>query len=350
MRWPLWRPATEQRSMSYTDTAVGALLTQANGLHVDPLAIGAVETAAGFYGRAFAAAEPSAFAETITPAILCTIGRELIRRGECLYLIDVVDGRPTLEPAAAWDIQGIGPSPSGWTYRLQLNGPSGTQEVIRPAAGVLHPRANCEPRTPWRGQSPLAAASETAQLAAWLEQRLREETSAPVGQLIPVPASLGDEVDTVDDPLAGLRQDLAHLSGGIALVEDMSSGWGSQAERRPPQSQWQSKRLGGHPPETLIALRENVQLAILQMCGVPPGLVSQNSSVPREAWRQFLYGSVSPLAAVVLGELRSKLDPSLDLDFTSLQASDVTGRARAFGSLVAGGVDEGEAMRLAGLA
>ena len=71
------------------------------------------------------------------------------------------------------------------------------------------------------------------------------------------------------------------------------------------------------------------------------------ASALREAWRQFLHGSVAPVARQVQYELRSKLDsPDLSLNFDSLFASDLSGRARAFQSMVGGGMDIAKAASL----
>ena len=70
----------------------------------------------------------------------------------------------------------------------------------------------------------------------------------------------------------------------------------------------------------------------------------------RESWRRFLHGSVQPLGDLLAVELADKLDtPGLRLTFDRLMASDLSGRARAFGSLVQGGMDADRAARLAGL-
>ena len=70
----------------------------------------------------------------------------------------------------------------------------------------------------------------------------------------------------------------------------------------------------------------------------------------RESWRRFLHGSVQPLAELLAVELADKLAvPGLRLGFDALFASDLSGRARAFGSLVQGGMEADRAARLAGL-
>ena len=59
---------------------------------------------------------------------------------------------------------------------------------------------------------------------------------------------------------------------------------------------------------------------------------------------------MQPLSLLVAAELAEKLDvPDLALSFDKLFASDLSGRARAFGSLVKGGMDVEKAASLAGL-
>ena len=53
------------------------------------LQTGAVEAASALVGRAFASATLNPAMPAVTPAILGIIGREIIRRGECVFAIDV---------------------------------------------------------------------------------------------------------------------------------------------------------------------------------------------------------------------------------------------------------------------
>ena len=63
-----------------------------------------------------------------------------------------------------------------------------------------------------------------------------------------------------------------------------------------------------------------------------------------------LHGAVQPLAELLSVELSAKLDaPGLRLSFDRLFASDLSGRARAFQSMVNGGLDVAKAAALAGL-
>ena len=70
----------------------------------------------------------------------------------------------------------------------------------------------------------------------------------------------------------------------------------------------------------------------------------------REAWRRYAHAFLTPVGEIVAAELGEKLDaPGLALDFSSLFASDITGRARAFGSMVQAGMDIERAAGLSGL-
>ena len=69
----------------------------------------------------------------------------------------------------------------------------------------------------------------------------------------------------------------------------------------------------------------------------------------RESFRQVLHSLLKPLGALVVEELQAKLDPDAAMSFDSLRAGDITGSARAFGSLVTAGVTPQSAATIVGL-
>ena len=70
----------------------------------------------------------------------------------------------------------------------------------------------------------------------------------------------------------------------------------------------------------------------------------------REAWRRYGHAFLQPTGGIVAAELAEKLDASgLALDFSALFASDITGRARAFASMVQAGMEIDKAAALSGL-
>ena len=62
-----------------------------------------------------------------------------------------------------------------------------------------------------------------------------------------------------------------------------------------------------------------------------------------------MHATVTPLARIVSEELSDKFETPISLSFDGLFAADLAGRARAFQSLVGGGMDVAKAAALAGL-
>ena len=348
------REAASSGGSSYTDAIVQAIQARAAGTAAaDASATAALETAAGLWARALAAARvtpETPATRALTPDTLHAAGREAIRTGAALLAIDVDGlGNVRLLPVWAWDVRG-GADPDAWIYRCTLAGPSGTAVRVLPAAAVVHLRFASEPARPWIGVSPMQLAQSTGGLAGNLELRLSQEAGAPVGSVIPVPTDGGSGDDSEADPLADLKADLRASRGGVSLVETAAAGWGEGRAAAPAQD-WKQRRFGADPPEALRGLRADVYDAICMACGVPPGLSSRaDGTLAREGWRQFIMGSVEPLARVWAGELARKLDaPGLALTFRDLWAHDLAGRAAAFQKLTAGGMDVAKAARQSGV-
>ena len=91
-------------------------------------------------------------------------------------------------------------------------------------------------------------------------------------------------------------------------------------------------------------------MEVYAACGVHPALFAVGEGTARrESYRRFLHGTVAPLARIVAAELSAKLDGDVVLNFDSLFAADLSGRARTFQSLVGGGMAPDKAAGLAGL-
>ena len=343
-------PFAEKRA-GYTDALVDAIVARASGsAAADASATSALETAAGQWARAMAAARVSPATPAtaaLTADVLHIAGRQAIRNGSALFVIDVVAGVVRLLPVWTWDVHG-GPDPDDWWYRCNIAGPSGSTVRTVPAAGVVWLPFARDVAQPWIGLGPLQYARATGQLAGSLEERLGQEAGAPVGSVIPVPVDGGDGTDT--DPLAGLKGDLRNSKGGVSLVETTAAGFG-EGRGAAPLSDWKPRRYGADPPEPLRGLRMDAYEAVCMACGLPPGLSAKSDgTLAREGWRQFVMGHVEPLARVWAAELSRKLDaPGLALDFRSLWAHDLAGRANAFAKLVSGGMPLADAAAASGV-
>ena len=241
-------PFSEKRE-GYTDALVEQILARAGGTaSADASETAALEIAAGVWALALAAARVSpatgAAALAVSPAALQMAGRQAIRSGGAIFVIDVTAaGAVRLLPAWSWDVPGD-PDPASWWYRCTMAGPTGSHTRTVPAAGVMHLRYASDPSAPWRGVSPMALARATGQLAGNLEKRLGQESGAPVGSVIPVPSD-----------------------GGVSLVETTSAGFGEGRGAAPMQN-WKPRRFGADPPEALRGLRMDVLQAVCLACCV----------------------------------------------------------------------------------
>ena len=205
MKWPWSRP--EIRSSSYTDQIVSRLFAAAAGGTGDGSGLGAIETAARWWGAGLALARvtPSSSAlDAVSPSILDSVGRQLCRTGESLFVIDVRHDRVTLTPCGSWSVHG-GHDPTTWMYRCVLSGPDQTTTTTREASGVLHIRYSPHPSRPWAGRSPLTLALDTARVAGLLETATAGELNFTQQQVLTPRRgagefSMADTLTPGDDP------------------------------------------------------------------------------------------------------------------------------------------------------
>ena len=296
-------------------------------------------------GRAFASARPvnaGHAAGVLTPACLQLIGREMVRTGEALHVVQV--GRDGLEliPVHVWDVRGD-VAPSSWVYRLDLAGPTRQQSRTVAEADVVSCKWATDPARPWAGVDPLTFAHLSGQLHAKVVEALRDEAGGPRGHLVPIPKNPDATIDSLSKTIAGLR-------GAVALVESQHDAWGTASDGK--RSGWDPKRIGAAPSGPLVDLHAAATRVALACSGIPPELADAgvDATSRREAFRQFLHLTLRPLGEMVAGELRTKLDlpANFRLDWTGLGAADTQGRARAFGALTGGGLEIERALTLTG--
>ena len=337
--WP-WKAPLEERASNegYTELLTNALLEQAAGSVVST-ATAAKEIIASHYARAFASMmiQPAGpVADALRPH-LSMIGRALIERGEVVLALDY-DGGLRITPATF--VQTYGDYRS-WQYDVSLSGPSlySTRRHVA-SSRVLHFRYDERPEQPWRGVSPFSGAASTATLLANLEQKLAQEASGPVGQVIAVPTG----IDT-----GKLRADLSALMGKLGLAPTTAGGMG-QGPMGAPRKDYEPQRLGANPPAALVELRRDVYRSILAAGGLNPALASGDApaSSLREFSREFKERVVAPLAGRMELEIAAKLD-DVTLDLSRLHDTDLTHLAGAVDKLVSAGVPLDEAKAIAGL-
>ena len=337
---------TEHRADSYTEALVALITAGANAGATKAVAsaVGALEAASGLVGRAFATAMVEATSTTVlqalTPARLAMVGRALIRNGQCLFVIDMSDGELVLLPVSHHDIFG-GPNPRSWEYRASVPGPQQLMTYERlPAESILHFTYAQDVSRPFAGVGPLQAAGLTGRLAAELMSALADESATPRGQL------MGYPLDPDDPTFAAFKSGIKNLSGGMAYMEvgDLGGTAGAGVARATRE------RLGAEPPSALVELFKLTRADIFGACGINPALFDVAPGVAmREAYREFLFSTVAPLGRMVAHEASEKLNTPVTLDWAELRAGDIASHARAFSSMVQGGIPVERAAALSGL-
>ena len=345
----MWRArGVEVRSEgAYEKNLLTAFVNAAEGVGDSTMAaaLGAVELAAGMWSRGFASARVSptnSRTAAITVEVRASIGRELARRGEALFSINVDGaGAVSLSAAGFWDVYGG----QDWQYRVSEYSPSSTRSRLLPAAGVVHVKYASSPLRPWAGVGPLKWAHLSASFAAKLEQALSLEAGFSIAQIVPGPENIAGEA------LDGLKSQIVSLRGALAMPMGSAGAPGSVGTSAPVTDSWRQRRLGPDFPDGEIEARAAVERSILGAFGVPQSLVDPRAAAAsREGFRQFLHLTIKPLAALVVAELAHKLEvPDLVFHFDELSAADIAGRARAYGSLKKGGMSDADARRVAGL-
>ena len=116
-------------------------------------------------------------------------------------------------------------------------------------------------------------------------------------------------------------------------------------------AEWEPKRMDADPPSALVNQMDQATAEILMACGVSLAVFkSCDGTALREELRQFLFSTVALLGHLVQHELVQKLDtPDLEIGCHELRAIDKSGRARAFQSLVGGGMEVQQAATLSGV-
>ena len=269
MQWP-WskpEPVVEKRE-SYTDALVSAILSSRGESAALAQDTAVAEIAAGQLGRTLSSGtitpKSPMLRGMITPAMLNTVGFELIKNGECCFWISP-DG--TLVPASYWDINGSY-NPKTWQYRLDLSGPSHNGTVNANAKDVLSFKFRADTIRPWRGIGPLQGSALTSKIVSGIERMLGNETTAASGYLLPVP----EFSDSEDDPAQALKDDLGKLKGRTTLLETSSNAYG-EGRQAAPQRDFVPSRIGANPPGSLVALREQAAQYLLTAAGFPAALL-----------------------------------------------------------------------------
>ena len=332
MRWP-W----ERRGDSATQLALQSIEARAAGETAEPERLAACRAAARLYGGAFEGATVEGVelgSEWLPRAV-----RSMLLDGESLHVLELRRGRFSLLPAASWDVHG-GISPDDWTYRADLSGPSGSLLRTRGRDGVVWLPWETDAIEPWRGRGPWHRSAALDALAA-LESASEAEGRSPSGRVTSVPKAMTETVRSA------VARALGSARGKAVLIDQLKDYGGA-----PGESAMRFQRLGFDAPVSLPQLRRELEESVLSAAGVPAELAygsSGGATGSREAFRRWYHVAVQPLARRVEGELSRAFEREVKVSLRDLGAADIASRARAFGSLVKGGMEVPEAKAVAGV-
>ena len=349
--WPFGKNETRESGGNFSDRVIRLLESEAAGQIANANTTAALESSAGALSRAFMSAKvvgDSWAQKTLNPRVLGQIGRDLIRSGQSMHVIQVDDmGNVELLPASSWHFTG-GASPSDWFVRSTVYGPSTSETHYTPYAGVVYVMFGSSPGTPYVGTSPMNFSNTSAKLYSETERSLADESSGPIAQLLPVPEATAKSDDKDVDPSAALRKDIRDARGRALTLETTAEGHG-EGPQSAPRKDWVANRLGPTPPAALVQLRSDAYQAVLAATGTPPALFTDSDGTSqREAVRRWHMNLVLPLAALLEYELSEKLETPISLEFDRYPL-DMVSRTQTVKGLVAAEVEVERALRIAGL-
>ena len=343
---------TERRS--YSGLILGAIEAQARGAGSTAAAwarSAACELATLYWARGLATAivaPANRRTAALTPVVLATMARRLARTGEYLALLDVRGGRLALDEAWEWFVTGRSRRET-WRYRVTQSGPSFTETRNLPADEVCHVRYAWYPEQPWRGASPAAFAVNGAGLVGGIDTTLSGEANGPAGYVMPAADLGGDDDDDDADPFTTMRAELAAVRGGLTVAPTHKDALGMGKDAA-PKSDYDAKRFGFHPPDTIEPLRRQALVDMAGAYGIPAPLVDERSSAAayREAARMFRETTLPALGAIIAEQVGEAIGQP-DLRFVFPTAPDISVRARAVASLVSSGMTIEEAREVVGI-
>ena len=349
MRWPWQKPEKRDSGGDFSDAVVRLIEAQAAGTAADASSTAAVEAASGALSRAFASAEVQGEGwarDAVTPEFLKQVGRDLVRSGDSMHVIDVNGmGKVSLLPCSSWHFEGNA-HPDSWTMRATYYGPSTSTTRHLPYSGTVFVRWGGTPGQPYVGIGPLSWASTTARLGAETERSMADEAGGPIANLLAVPQDGGDNSE--DDPLKELKADIRSARGKALLVETTAAGYG-EGRMAAPQRDWIASRLGPNFPQSMATVQSQSFIAVLAATGTPPSLFTDaDGTSQREAVRRWHLNTVLPLARLLEHELTMKLETEVKLRFDNYPL-DLVSRATAIDKFVRAGISPEDARKIAGL-
>ena len=297
--------------------------------------LGAVEHCAGAWSRSLSlcTVRPDGARELAgcDAAWLALCGRDLATSGNHYSLIVFDRGKLRLVPCFHGQAYG---SATEWRYSLSLSGPSSDTTRMYPAREVVHVRYAATGFQPWRGRSPLAAASATGRLAYGATRSGADEFAIANVRILQdrKESEPPDEMtnETVADASARLRTVMD--GGGVFYAKPL-----------------EVQTVHAEPGDGTSDLLECAERSIYGAYGLPAVLADYRApgNSLREGWRVYRQ-TIAGLAKLVEGELREKLTPEATIDTSGTKISDISAETRSYKQLKESGMPDAEIREILG--
>ena len=340
MKLRFWQSAKPETRASYDATLIELLHKQALAPTPDLSSVAAALTPPEIIARCLAAVRVTPAHPVLTPTWFARVGRDLAWTGRHVSLIDIDDEGLILAPVTSYDVVSNGQlRPSNWRYTCDISLPDRTVRKTVPAASVVD--ISFGPG--------LQSATLTADTLSELEARIRDEAkNSTHGKLLSLAEADGQDED--DDPLAAVATDMGVAQGKTIFVSPPSehlNGLGVASASPAPAV----VRLRPEIDPPILDARRDAAASLGGMVAILGPLLTGDgeSGAWREAQRWLFSNYLTPLRIALEVELVDKLATPIALSFQNLRLDNLRERAGAAKALVDAGVDQAQALELAGL-
>ena len=322
-----FRRRREHRA-SYANAYLEAALDVALGDSAGADAVAVIESCSSLIGDPFLVARISG--RPIPLGQLHQMARDLLRRGNSVWALDVVDGELELQRACSWAVESTSPNPARWLYKLDIATPSAMVGKVLPADSVIHLMMDSQPESPHQGRAPWQSAPLTGRALAELERSIGDESCIYAGRvwIAPDGASQG-QIEAMARTVQLLK------GGGQVISESTAQGFGQGAIAAPAAAKdWKAEHTGPNHPQANVLMRDSLENAIAGAYGIAPAYLNRQATAPAltAVKRLAFLDRTVPLAALIAEQLADKLDsPGYRIYWPDLagQSVDVHLRAQA---------------------
>ena len=322
---------------SYANAYLTAALDAALGdsANASAGAVAVVESCSSLIADPFLVARISG--RPIPISQLHQMARDMLRQGNSVWALDVVDGELELQRACSWAVESTSPNPARWLYKVEIATPSAMVSKVLSADSVIHLISDAPAESPWQGRAPWQTASLTGRAVAELEKSIGDESHIYAGRVWIAPDGASQaQVDAMGRTIALLK------GGGQVVSETTAQGFGSGASTAPPSAKdWKAEHTGPAHPQANVQMRDSLENAIAGAYGIAPAYLNRQATAPALAAvkRLAFLDRTLPLASLIAEQLADKLDsPGYRITWPDLasQSVDVQLRAQALVRLAEG--------------